>query len=267
MNNLEWYKDELVKDIAEEGLCVISTKYMNFDCPLSCNREDCVRDSLDWLLKEHVSHDKPPLGEHPDPNKVHEHKTLDAKPVESIGCYKTEKMNGGTAFFTKHDPNTTIGDIMKSNTWVATDCDAGTVLRSPDKFLESAFCVKKIIVNGPATIIFWEDGSKTVSVCDKDDKFDIEKGIGMCFMKKALGGSYTNVIDTLSRVANPNNGYLSNDYINQINMYLKSDADIIDWLFSFFNMMTPQSATSDTPKNDVRPKVETENSHDTNTEK
>lgn len=234
MNNLEWYKEELVKDIAEEGLCVISTKYMNFDCPLSCNREDCVRDSLDWLLKEH-----------PDPNKVYERKPVDARPFTPKG-YKTEKNENGTAFLQKTD----------SDTWVAKEYDSGTRLMSPDKFLEITFGVKKVIVNGPATIIFWEDGDKTVSVCDKDDEFDIEKGIGMCFMKKALGGSYTNVIDTLSRAANPNNGYLSNEYIRGLTNYLRADMSIINWLFSFSNMMKDRNAASDTSVNDESPKVE-----------
>ena len=271
MNNLEWYKEELIKDIAEDGFCVISKEYMHFECPLSCNREDCVRDSLDWLLKKHVSHDKPSVGEHPDPahmelakhspfkylKEAHERKILDAKPVESIGCYKIEKMNEGTAFFQKPD----------SDTWVAKEYDSGTRLMSPNKFLQITFGVKKVLVNGPATIIFWEDGSKTVSVCDKDDKFDIEKGIGMCFMKKALGGSYTNVIDTLSRVADADNGYLSNDYISKIDNYLQSDISIMNWLFYVSNMIKAKNAASDTSVNDESSKAKVENSDDTSTEK
>lgn len=49
------------------------------------------------------------------------------------------------------------------------------------------FDYKKIIFNGPATIIIWKDGYKTISKCSEDDIFDPEKGIAICFMKRAIG--------------------------------------------------------------------------------
>lgn len=55
---------------------------------------------------------------------------------------------------------------------------------------------KKIISNDPATIILWADNTKTiVKKNSKDKKFDPEKGIALCYMKKALGnkGNYNNV--------------------------------------------------------------------------
>ena len=55
---------------------------------------------------------------------------------------------------------------------------------------------KKIILNDPATIILWSDNTKTiVKKNSKDKKFDPEKGIALCYMKKALGnsGNYNNV--------------------------------------------------------------------------
>jgi len=63
------------------------------------------------------------------------------------------------------------------------------------------FKIKKVIFNDPATIVFWEDGTKTVVKCQYAganqhgkyrEKFDKEKGLAMCFAKKALGntGSY-----------------------------------------------------------------------------
>lgn len=54
----------------------------------------------------------------------------------------------------------------------------------------------KIILNDPATIILWSDNTKTiVKKNSKDKKFDPEKGIALCYMKKALGnkGNYNNV--------------------------------------------------------------------------
>ena len=53
--------------------------------------------------------------------------------------------------------------------------------------LYNTFEVKDILVNGPATIVFWADGTKTVVKCGHDDSYDIEKAVAMCFMKKALG--------------------------------------------------------------------------------
>lgn len=51
------------------------------------------------------------------------------------------------------------------------------------------FEYKKIIFNPPATIVFWRDGTKTVVKCGEKDKFDKEKGIALCFMKRGLGNT------------------------------------------------------------------------------
>lgn len=47
--------------------------------------------------------------------------------------------------------------------------------------------IKKVIFNNPATIVYWEDGSKTVVKCQKGDIFDKEKGLTMAFFKKCHG--------------------------------------------------------------------------------
>ena len=54
--------------------------------------------------------------------------------------------------------------------------------------------IKNVIFNDPATIVFWEDGTKTVVKCQDDDEFDPEKGLAMAIAKKAYGnkGSYCN---------------------------------------------------------------------------
>lgn len=53
--------------------------------------------------------------------------------------------------------------------------------------------IKNVMFNDPATIIFWEDGTKTV-VKAQDETFDKEKGLAMAISKKAMGnkGSYCN---------------------------------------------------------------------------
>lgn len=45
---------------------------------------------------------------------------------------------------------------------------------------------KKVIFNDPATIVFWSDDTKTVVKCQPGDTYDPEKGLAMCFAKKAL---------------------------------------------------------------------------------
>ena len=51
------------------------------------------------------------------------------------------------------------------------------------------FEIKDVIFNNPATIVFWEDGTKTV-VKAENEEFDPEKGLAMAIAKKALGNSY-----------------------------------------------------------------------------
>lgn len=47
--------------------------------------------------------------------------------------------------------------------------------------------IKNVIFNDPATIVFWEDGTKTVVKCQDGDEFDPEKGLAMAIVKKAYG--------------------------------------------------------------------------------
>lgn len=43
--------------------------------------------------------------------------------------------------------------------------------------------IKKVIFNDPYTIVLWNDGTKTVVKCGKDDVFDPEKGLAMAISK------------------------------------------------------------------------------------
>lgn len=56
--------------------------------------------------------------------------------------------------------------------------------------------ITKVIFNDPATIVLWEDGTKTVVKAQNGESFDKEKGLTMAITKKALGnkGSYFNEI-------------------------------------------------------------------------
>ena len=47
--------------------------------------------------------------------------------------------------------------------------------------------ITNVIFNNPATIVFWEDDTKTVVKCQKGDKYDKEHGLAVAIAKKALG--------------------------------------------------------------------------------
>lgn len=52
--------------------------------------------------------------------------------------------------------------------------------------------ITKVIFNPPATIVLWNDGTKTVVKTQNGEVFDPEKGLAMAISKKALGnkGNY-----------------------------------------------------------------------------
>ena len=47
--------------------------------------------------------------------------------------------------------------------------------------------IKDVKFNGPATVVFWSDGTKTVVKC-QDEEFDKEKGLAMAICKKLHTG-------------------------------------------------------------------------------
>lgn len=55
--------------------------------------------------------------------------------------------------------------------------------------------IEKVIFSGPATIVFWNDGTKTVVKCQQGDDYDRHMGLAMACAKKLLGntGSYYEV--------------------------------------------------------------------------
>lgn len=58
--------------------------------------------------------------------------------------------------------------------------------------------VDNIIINPPATIVKWADGTKTIVKCQNDEGYDAEKGIALCFMKKMCGNTsnYNEILKT-----------------------------------------------------------------------
>lgn len=76
------------------------------------------------------------------------------------------------------DPITPIGDVKnKINKLFGRNDDM------------KKFQIKKVFFNNPVTVVLWEDGTKTIVRCAEGDKYDLEKGLALCFMKKALGNN------------------------------------------------------------------------------
>lgn len=55
--------------------------------------------------------------------------------------------------------------------------------------------IKKVIYNEPATIVYWNDGTRTVVKCGENDTYSKETGLAMCIVKKITGnkGNYNDV--------------------------------------------------------------------------
>ena len=93
-------------------------------------------------------------------------------------------------------------------------------IRSAQAFYVISFPeIKKVIFSGPATIVLWRDGTKTVVKYQEDDANPYSRltGLALCFSKKALGnnGKY---YDTFKKwCAEPNDKYENMTFSEAIN--------------------------------------------------
>ena len=71
-----------------------------------------------------------------------------------------------------------------------TDIELTSKKNSKEAYNKRIFSeIKDIIINDPATIILWKDGTKTVVKCQNEDTFDPGTGIAMAILKKLYGNS------------------------------------------------------------------------------
>ena len=63
----------------------------------------------------------------------------------------------------------------------------GKAVRKKNEMLDK---IKNVIFNNPATIVFWNDGSKTVVKCENED-YDPEKGLAMAIVKKVMADNHS----------------------------------------------------------------------------
>ena len=53
--------------------------------------------------------------------------------------------------------------------------------------LNNRTVISRVIFRNPATIVFWNDGTKTVTKCSESDTYSKEAGLAICCLKKAFG--------------------------------------------------------------------------------
>ena len=73
--------------------------------------------------------------------------------------------------------------------------------------------IEKIMYKPPATIVFWNDGTKTVAVCEKGDAYNRELGFALCVLKKKYGNK--KVHDMLDK------------YVHSVSTYSKDDGAMV----------------------------------------
>lgn len=73
--------------------------------------------------------------------------------------------------------------------------DIITTTYHPDRIIPE---IKDVIFNGPATIVLWKDGTKTVVKAQEGEIIDCEKGMAMAIAKRMLGNK-GNYYDTFTK--------------------------------------------------------------------
>ena len=73
--------------------------------------------------------------------------------------------------------------------------------------------IEKIMYKPPATIVFWNDNTKTVAVCEKGDTYNRELGFALCVLKKKYGNK--TVHDMLDK------------YVHSVSKYSKDEGAMV----------------------------------------
>lgn len=77
-------------------------------------------------------------------------------------------------------PNMSLEKYIIENTVDPTVCTTPP----PTSYLPE---IKNVHFNGPATVVLWKDGTKTVVMCQEGDIYSEETGLALCIAKKAFG--------------------------------------------------------------------------------
>ena len=84
--------------------------------------------------------------------------------------------------------------------------------------------IKDVIFNPPATIIIWNDRTKSVVKCQNGEPFDAEKGFALAYLKKLLGNDNTFNKEIAKWVKEPKKHNLS---VREMNDAIKDHCDTV----------------------------------------
>ena len=70
-------------------------------------------------------------------------------------------------------------------------CRKAYAVKTNDDIIDMA--VEKVIFNGPATIVFFRDGTKSVVKCQDMSMYDQDKGLAFALLKKLYGNGYNDI--------------------------------------------------------------------------
>lgn len=65
--------------------------------------------------------------------------------------------------------------------------DSGMLCNITVKFGKNS--IRRVLFHEPVTVVFWDDETKTVVKCSKNDEFDPHTGLAMAICKKAFGNT------------------------------------------------------------------------------
>lgn len=88
---------------------------------------------------------------------------------------------------------TRASELLIGTPWSVTSVCDDFLKFDPSKIYSYSYQslnIKKVIFNKPATIVIWDDGTKTVVKCMDGDEYSKDVGLAMCISKKALGSNY-----------------------------------------------------------------------------
>lgn len=91
---------------------------------------------------------------------------------------KNNKMHFGGSFEIYRFPKT-VKDFV-------TSLFVGDVDEDVDIYADRVY-ITRVLYNGPATIIFWSDGTKTMTKCHDTDHYSAEVGFINAYLKKLVG--------------------------------------------------------------------------------
>lgn len=63
-------------------------------------------------------------------------------------------------------------------------------LGAPRKYVPEKLEIENVLFHGPATVVFFNDGTKSVVKCQPYEVFDREKGIATACAKRLLGNKF-----------------------------------------------------------------------------